>query len=114
MNKEGLIPCTVKGIMRLLDEYNIEIEGKHVVIVGRGNIVGKPLINAMLNRNATISICHSKTKDINSICKTADILISAVGIPNLITKEMIKEGAVSLTRSSTGVITVEMAPATVQ
>ena len=94
MNKEGLIPCTVKGIIRLLEEYNIEIEGKHVVIVGRGNIVGKPLINAMLNRNATVTVCHSKTKNLEDVCKTADILISAVGRPNLINKETIKEGTI--------------------
>lgn len=94
MNNEYLIPCTVKGIIRLLDEYNIEIEGKHVVIVGRGNIVGKPLIHALLNRNATVSICHSKTNNLKDICKGADILISAVGKPNLITKEMVKDKAV--------------------
>lgn len=94
MNKDGLVPCTVKGIIRLLDEYKVEIEGKHVVIVGRGNIVGKPLISAMLNRNATVSVCHSKTKNLDEICRTADILVSAVGRPNLITKEMIKDGAI--------------------
>ena len=94
MNKEGLVPCTVKGIIRLLDEYKIEIEGKHVVIIGRGNIVGKPLIHAMMNRNATVTVCHSKTKNLEELCRTADILVSAVGRPNLITKEMIKEGAV--------------------
>ena len=94
MNKEGLIPCTVRGIIRLLDEYKIELEGKHAVIMGRGNIVGKPLIHALLNRNVTVSICHSKTKNLEDICKSADILISAVGKPNLITKEMVKEGAV--------------------
>lgn len=94
MNRERLVPCTVKGIIRLIDEYKIKIEGKHVVIVGRGNIVGKPLIHALLNRNATVSVCHSKTDNLKDICKYADILISAVGIPNLITKEMIKEGAV--------------------
>lgn len=94
MNKDGLVPCTVKGIIRLLDEYKVEIEGKHVVIVGRGNIVGKPLIHAMMNRNATVTVCHSKTKNLDEICRTADILVSAVGKPNLITKEMIKEDAV--------------------
>ena len=94
MNKDGLVPCTVKGIIRLLDEYKIEIEGKHVVIVGRGNIVGKPLSHSFLNRNATVTVCHSKTKNLEEICKTADILVSAVGIPNLITKGMVKDGAV--------------------
>ena len=94
MNKDGLVPCTVKGIIRLLDEYKIEIEGKHAVIVGRGLIVGKPLSTALLNRNATVSICHSKTKNLVDICRSADILISAVGKPNSITKEMVKDGAV--------------------
>lgn len=94
MNKEGLVPCTVKGIIRLLDEYKIEIEGKHIVIIGRGNIVGKPLIHAMMNRNATVTVCHSKTKNLEELCRTADILVSAVGKPNLINKDMVKEGAV--------------------
>lgn len=94
MNKEGLVPCTVKGIIRLLDEYKIEIEGKHIVIVGRGNIVGKPLINTMLNRNATVTVCHSKTKNLEDICKTADILVSAVGRPNLITKNIIRNNII--------------------
>ena len=94
MNKSGLVPCTVKGIIRLLDEYKIDIEGKHVVIVGRGNIVGKPLSHAFLNRNATITICHSKTNNLEDICNEADILVSAVGRPKLITKEMVKDKAV--------------------
>ena len=94
MNKEGLVPCTVRGIIRLLDEYKIEIEGKHVVIVGRGNIVGKPLSHAFLNRNATVSMCHSKTNNLEEICRSADILVSAVGRGNLITKDMVKENVV--------------------
>ena len=94
MNRERLVPCTVKGIIRLLEKYKIELEGKHAVIIGRGNIVGKPLIHALLNRNATVSICHSKTKNLENVCKNADILISAVGKPNLITRKMVKEGAV--------------------
>ena len=85
MNREELIPCTARGIVRLLDEYKIDIEGKHVVIVGRGNIVGKPLSHVLLNRDATVTICHSKTKNLEEICKTADILVSAVGKANLIT-----------------------------
>lgn len=72
-------PCTPKGILLLLDEYNIEIEGKHVVVIGRSNLVGKPIAQMMLNRNATVTICHSKTKNLSEITKTADILISAVG-----------------------------------
>lgn len=77
--KPYVFPCTPKGILLLLDEYNIDVEGKHVVIVGRSNIVGKPLSVMMLNRNATVTICHSKTENLSQITKTADILVSAVG-----------------------------------
>lgn len=86
-------PCTPNGILLLLDEYNIEIEGKHVVIVGRSNIVGKPLSQMMLNKNATVTICHSHTKDLSQITKTADILVSAVG-KNIIEGEMLKTDCV--------------------
>lgn len=86
-------PCTPKGILLLLDEYNIEIEGKHVVIVGRSNIVGKPLSQMMLNKNATVTICHSHTKNLTQITKTADILVSAVG-KNIIEGEMLKTDCV--------------------
>lgn len=72
-------PCTPKGILLLLDEYGINPEGKHVVVIGRSNIVGKPLAVMMLNRNATVTVCHSKTKNLAEITKTADILVSAVG-----------------------------------
>ena len=86
-------PCTPKGILLLLDEYNIEIEGKHVVIVGRSNIVGKPLSQMMLNKNATVTICHSHTKNLSQITKTADILVSAVG-KNIIEGEKLKTDCV--------------------
>ena len=86
-------PCTPKGILLLLDEYNIEIEGKHVVIVGRSNIVGKPLSQMMLNKNATVTICHSHTKNLSQITKTADILVSAVG-KNIIEGAMLKTDCV--------------------
>ena len=86
-------PCTPKGILLLLDKYNIEIEGKHVVIVGRSNIVGKPLSQMMLNKNATVTICHSHTKNLSQITKTADILVSAVG-KNIIEGEMLKTDCV--------------------
>jgi len=86
-------PCTPKGVLRLLKEYNIAIEGKHAVIVGRSNIVGKPLAIMMLNNNATVTICHSKTKNLATITKQADILISAVG-KKIIFKEMVKKNAV--------------------
>ncbi len=87
-------PCTPYGIIKLLENYNINITGKHCVIVGRSNIVGKPLVPLMLEKNATVTTCHSKTKDLQSITKTADILISAVGKQNMITKDMIKKDAI--------------------
>lgn len=86
-------PCTPKGIMLLLAEYNIEVEGKHVVIVGRSNIVGKPLSQMMLNKNATVTVCHSKTKNLADIIKTADVVVSAVG-KNVIKGEMLKNDCV--------------------
>ena len=86
-------PCTPKGIILLLDEYNIPIEGKHVVIVGRSNIVGRPLSQMLLNRNATVTVCHSYTKNLSEITKTADILISAAG-KKIIEGEMLKSGCV--------------------
>jgi len=87
-------PCTPKGVLRLLEEYKIDLEGKHVVILGRSNIVGKPLSQMVLNKNATVTVCHSYTKNLSDITKTADILISAVGIENIIKKEMVKKNSV--------------------
>ena len=83
-------PCTPKGVLRILDEYKIDLAGKHVVIIGRSNIVGKPLAQMILNRNSTVTICHSQTKNLSDITKTADILVSAVGKYKLIKNEMIK------------------------
>lgn len=90
----GFISCTPNGIMYLLKHYDVEIEGKHCVVVGRSNEVGKPMAMLMLNKNATVTICHSKTKDLSYHTKQADILIVAVGRAGLITADMIKEGAV--------------------
>ena len=80
--------------MLLLDEYKIDLAGKHVVIVGRSNIVGKPLAQMALNKNATVTVCHSHTKNLSDITKTADVLISAVGVNKIIRKDMIKNNAV--------------------
>ena len=91
---EELVPCTPKGIIALLEYYNIEIKGKNAVIINRSNLVGKPLFFMLLNRNATVSICHTSTININDFIKRADILITAVGQPNFITKEKVKEGVV--------------------
>ena len=87
-------PATPSGIIRLLEHFDIEIEGKHAVVVGRSNTVGKPVAVMLLNRNATVTICHSRTKNLSEITKQADILIAAVGKPKMITADMVKEGAV--------------------
>ena len=93
-NIEAMVSCTPNGIIKMLDYYKIDIEGKNVVIVGRSNLVGKPLMNLFLNRNATVTVCHSKTSDLKMYTKKADILVAAVGKKHLITKEMVKKGAV--------------------
>ena len=88
------LPCTPAGVMRLLDESGIEIEGKSCVVIGRSNIVGKPMSMLLLHRNATVTICHSKTKDLKEVTKKADILVAAVGRANFVTADMVKEDAV--------------------
>ncbi len=92
--RKTLVPCTPLGVMRILEEYEIPIEGKHVVIVGRGKLVGKPLATLMLAKDATVTVCHSKTVDLKSITKQADILVAAVGSPKMITEDMVKDDAV--------------------
>lgn len=87
-------PCTPAGVIELLKYNNIEIEGKNAVIVGRSNIVGKPLVSLLLNENATVTVCHSKTNNLKEVTKQADILIVAIGTPNFIKKDMVKNGAV--------------------
>jgi methylenetetrahydrofolate dehydrogenase (NADP+)/methenyltetrahydrofolate cyclohydrolase len=89
-----MAPCTAMGIIELLDYYNINVSGKHCVIVGRSNIVGKPVAALLLERNATVTICHSKTKNLSEITSKADILISAVGNPKFITWGLVKKDAV--------------------
>ncbi len=93
-NQDTFYSCTPLGIMKMLEFENIPVEGKHVVILGRSNIVGKPAGHLFLNRNATVTYCHSKTKNMSSYTKQADILVSAVGKANLIGAEDIKAGAV--------------------
>ncbi len=92
-NTPSLIPCTPKGIIDLLDEYNIEISGQNVVVIGRSILVGKPIANLLTNRNATVTICHSKTKDISMYTKKADIIIVAIGKPKFLTADMVKENS---------------------
>ncbi len=94
VGKAGFRPCTPAGILHLLDEYGIDPAGKHCVVIGRSNIVGKPMALLLLGRDATVTICHSKTHDLAQICRQADILVAAVGQINLVTADMIKPGAV--------------------
>ena len=95
LNKEkAMVSCTPKGIMELLKYYNISLEGKNVVVIGRSILVGKPMMNLLINANATVTLCHSKTKDIEKITKKADILIVAIGKKHFINKEMVKRGSI--------------------
>lgn len=90
----GFVSCTPAGIIELLKRSNVEMEGKNCVVIGRSNIVGKPMALLMLRENATVTICHSKTKNLKEICKEADILIVAIGKPKFVNKDYIKDGAV--------------------
>ena len=90
----NFLPCTPAGVMELLKSENIDIEGKNAVVIGRSNIVGKPMSMLLLHKNATVTICHSRTKDIASVCRNADIIVAAVGRRNFLTADMVKEGAV--------------------
>ena len=92
--EDTFIPCTPKGILEIFDHYKIELEGKHVVVVGRSELVGKPIMLECIKRNATVTMCHSKTINLKKYTKDADVLIVAVGKKHLINKTMIKEGAV--------------------
>ncbi|HBA37616.1 MAG TPA: bifunctional methylenetetrahydrofolate dehydrogenase/methenyltetrahydrofolate cyclohydrolase, partial [Firmicutes bacterium] len=92
--KEILIPCTVRGIIKILEHYGVDLDGKNVTIVGRGNIVGKPLSLALNNRNATITLCHSHTKSLTECTMNADIVVAAAGSPKLIKGDMVKDGVI--------------------
>lgn len=94
IGEDCFISCTPYGVVKMLEEYNIPIQGKNVVILGRSNIVGKPLIQCMLQKNATVTVCHSKTENIEEITKKADILIVAIGKAKFVKSNMIKDGAV--------------------
>ena len=93
IGQDCFISCTPYGVIKLLEEYNIEIEGKRAVVIGRSNIVGKPMLQCLLSKNATVTVCHSRTKDLASVVREADIVVAAIGKPNFITGDMIKEGA---------------------
>lgn len=92
--EQCLTACTPTGVISLLKEYNVEISGKNIVIINRSNLVGKPLAFLMLNENATVTVCHSRTKNVSFYTQHADIVVTAVGKPNFLTADMIKEGAV--------------------
>lgn len=94
LGKDGIKPCTPQGIIDLLDYGNIDLRGKHVVVLGRSNIVGLPVAKMCLDRNATVTVCHSKTKDLKEITRTADVLIVAIGKPKFINNSHLKPGAV--------------------
>lgn len=94
IGRPGFLPCTPAGVMELLEEYHIDPAGKRAVVVGRSNIVGKPMALLLLRKNATVTVCHSRTPDLGAVCRQADILVSAVGKKGLITADMVKPGAV--------------------
>lgn len=94
MNRPCLVACTPNGVMKMLEREGIEIRGKNAVVVGRSNIVGKPMAMLLLNADATVTVCHSKTKNLKEICAEADILVAAIGRAKYITADMVKDGAV--------------------
>lgn len=91
---KGTEPCTPKGIMYILNEYGVELEGKRAVVLGRSNIVGKPIAHMLMAKNATVTVCHSRTRDMASYTREADVIVAAVGKPKFLTADMVKEGAV--------------------
>ena len=108
------VPCTPAGVMELLDEYQIDPKGKECVVVGRSNIVGKPMAMLLLHRHGTVTICHSRTQDLAEVCRRADILVAAVGKAGFITPDMVKEGAVvidvGINRNAEGKVCGDVAP----
>lgn len=94
IGRDCFISCTPYGIVKLLEHYNIEVEGKNAVIIGRSNIVGKPMMQCLLEKNATVTVCHSRTKNLEEYTKKADILVAAIGKPKFVTENMVKENAV--------------------
>ena len=108
------VPCTPAGVMELLDEYKIDPKGKECVVVGRSNIVGKPMSMLLLHRHGTVTICQSRTQDLAEVCRRADILVAAVGKAGFITPDMVKEGAVvidvGINRNAEGKVCGDVAP----
>ena len=91
---DGFVPCTPLGVMEILKEYGIDVAGLNAVVIGRSNIVGKPMANLLLNASATVTVTHSKTKNLKEICKNADLIIAAIGKPFFLKADMVKDGAV--------------------
>ena len=94
LGQDTFVSCTPYGIMKMFEAYNIDLEGKNAVVIGRSNIVGKPMSHCLLNKNATVTICHSRTKNLAEITKRADILVAAIGKAEFVKADMVKEGAV--------------------
>lgn len=94
MKKDCLVACTPNGVMKMLERENISVSGKNAVVIGRSNIVGKPMAMLLLNADATVTVCHSKTKNLTEICREADVLVAAIGKPKFVKASMIKQGAV--------------------
>lgn len=113
LGEPGFLPCTPAGVLELLDAYNIPIRGRHCVIIGRSHLVGSPLAQLLTARDGTVTLCHSKTRDLPALTRQADILISAVGRPGLVTADMVKEGAavidVAINRGADGKLTGDVA-----
>lgn len=93
-DEDGFIPCTPQGIIYMIDQLNMDLNGKDVVVVGRSNIVGKPIASLLINKGATVTVCNSKTRDLAGVLKRADLIVIAIGKAKFITKDMVKEGAV--------------------
>ncbi len=106
--REGLVPCTPAGVIELLDHSHTELSGAHAVVIGRSNLVGKPLVQLLLARNATVTTCHSRTRALAAVCREADVLVAAVGMPGLVGADMVKEGAtvidVGTNRTDSGLV----------
>ena len=118
IGEQSFQPCTPAGVMRMLEEYGIDPAGKHCVVVGRSNIVGKPQAMLMLQKNATVTICHTRTRNLKELCLQADILVAAAGRAGLITADMVKEGAVvvdvAMNRNEAGKLCGDVDPAAAQ
>ena len=108
LKQDGFVSCTPAGIMKMFEKYKIDLEGKHAVVLGRSNIVGRPMSLCLLNKNATVTICHSKTRNLDEITRNADIIVAALGKPKFVKKDMVKDGViiidVGINRTDSGIV----------